>query len=383
MTVDGKECLNLGTHNYLGLSDSTELIETAVESVKKYGVGSCGPRGFYGTVDVHLELEERLAKFMGVEEAIIYSYGFATVATAIPAYCKRNDLIFVDEQINFALQKGLDASRGNIQYFKHNDVEDLHNLLMKQEEVDKRNPKKAAKIRRFLIIEGIYMNTGNICPLPELLKLCKKYKLRIFIDESISFGTIGLHGKGITEYFNIPRSEIDMIMGSLEYAIGTIGGFCMGTSFIIDHQRLSALGYCFSASQPPLLAAAAITSLDIIERNSEIFESLKNNALLMDNGLKEIPMLVCSSSAESPLKHVYLKEQRDRATEEKILSAISNKCIENNLAIILPAYLETERILPRPKFRLCISTSLDSNDIKFALNTLKKCTEEILLSFYE
>lgn len=177
--------------------------------------------------------------------------------------------------------------------------------------------------------------------------------------------------------------NVYLFLGSLEYAIGSIGGFCVGTSFIVDHQRLSGLGYCFSASQPPLLAAAAITSLDIIENNLEMFESLKNNALLMDNGLKEIPMLVCSSSAESPLKHVYLKEQRDHAIEEKILSAISNKCIENNLAIILPAYLETERILPRPSFRLCISTSLDSSDIKFALNTLKKCTEEILLSFYE
>lgn len=214
VTVNGKNCLNFGTHNYLGLSDSTELIENAVTTIKKYGVGSCGPRGFYGTIDVHLELEERLAKFMGVEEAIIYSYGFATVASAIPAYCKRNDLIFVDEQVNFAIQKGLDASRGNIQYFKHNDVEDLRDLLMKQEEIDKRHPKKAAKVRRFLIIEGIYTNTGNICPLPEILDLCKKYKLRIFIDESISFGTIGLHGRGVTEYFNIPRSEIDMIIGT-------------------------------------------------------------------------------------------------------------------------------------------------------------------------
>lgn len=156
----------------------------------------------------------------------------------------------------------------------------------------------------------------------------------------------------------------------------------MGTSFVIDHQRLSGLGYCFSASQPPLLASAAITSLDIIENNKEIFQSLKNNALLMDNGLKEIPMLECPSFAESPLKHVYLKEQKDRATEEKLLSAISNKCIENNLAIILPAYLEAERILPRPSLRLCICVSLDNSDIKFALDTLKKCTEEVL-SFYE
>lgn len=214
VTIDGRSCLNLGTHNYLGLSDKTELIENAVEAIKKYGVGSCGPRGFYGTVDVHLELEERLAKFMGMEEAIIYSYGFSTVASAIPAYCKRKDLIFVDEQINFAIQKGLDASRGNIQYFKHNDVQDLHNLLMKQEEIDKQlKPNKAAKVKRFLIVEGIYMKTGNICPLPKLVDLCKKYKLRIFIDESISFGTIGQHGRGVTEYFNIPRSEIDMIIG--------------------------------------------------------------------------------------------------------------------------------------------------------------------------
>lgn len=213
ITIDGRSCLNLGTHNYLGLSEKTELIENTVAAINKYGVGSCGPRGFYGTVDVHLKLEERLAKFMGMEEAIIYSYGFASVASAIPVYCKRKDLIFVDEQINFAIQKGLDASRGNIQYFKHNDVQDLHNLLMKQEEIDKLKPKKAAKVKRFLIIEGIYMNTGNICPLPELVDLCKKYKLRIFIDESISFGTIGQHGRGVTEYFNIPRSEIDLIIG--------------------------------------------------------------------------------------------------------------------------------------------------------------------------
>lgn len=213
VTVNGKSCLNLGTHNYLGLCDNKEVVEIAAAAVKKYGVGSCGPRGFYGTVDVHLELEERLAKFMNTEEAIIYSYGFSTVASAIPAYCKRNDLIFVDEKVNFAIQKGLDASRANIYYFKHNSIQDLNNLLTKQMEIDKKNPKKAAKTKRFLIIEGIYVNTGEMCPLPELLQLCKTFKLRIFMDESVSFGTVGAHGKGVTEYFNISTNEIDMIMG--------------------------------------------------------------------------------------------------------------------------------------------------------------------------
>lgn len=375
--VDGKRCLNLGTHNYLGLTGNTEIIENAVQAVKKYGIGSCGPRGFYGTVDVHLELEERLAKFFGVEEAIIYSYGFATVASAIPAYCKRNDIIFVDEQVNFAIQKGLDASRGNVRYFKHNDVQHLEELLIKQMELDKHS-KRATKIKRFLIIEGIYVNTGKICPLPQLLKLCKEYKLRIFIDESISFGTIGL-GKGVTEFFNIPRSEIDLIIGSLETSIGSIGGFCVGTSFVIDHQRLSGLGYCFSASQPPLLASAAIASLDIMENNLQLLKSLTDNALMMHHGIKEIPMLECFSFAESPLKHVHLKEEKDYDTEKKLLSAISFQCIQNGLAIIIPTYLDKEKVLPRPSLKLCISASLDKNDITFALNILKKCTEEIFI----
>ena len=213
VTVDGKDCLNLVTHNYLSLVGKNEIQEKAIATVQKYGVGSCGPRGFYGTVDVHLELEERLAKFMEVEEAVVYSYGFSTIASAIPAYCKRKDLVFVDEKVNFSIQKGLDASRSNIKYFKHNDVQDLENLLINQEKVDKKNPKKATNTRRFLIVEGIYMNTGTICPLPELVALCKKYKLRIFVDESISFGTIGEHGRGVTEYLGVSRQDIDMIMG--------------------------------------------------------------------------------------------------------------------------------------------------------------------------
>lgn len=213
ITVDGKDCLDLGTHNYLNLLDSPEIEKNAVAAIQKYGVGSCGPRGFYGTVDVHLDLEERLAKFMETEEAIVYSYGFSTVASAIPAYCKRKDLVFVDKRVNFAIQKGLDASRSNIKYFKHNDTGDLEKLLSEQAEVDKKNPKKAVKTRRFLIVEGIYMNTGDICPLPELVKLCREYKLRIFVDESISFGVLGNNGRGVTEHFGVPRHEIDMIMG--------------------------------------------------------------------------------------------------------------------------------------------------------------------------
>lgn len=155
-----------------------------------------------------------------------------------------NSSLDSDECVNFAIQKGMDASRSKIVFFKHNDVNDLEEKLKEQEKKDLKNPKKAANIRRFLIVEGIYTNTGEMCPLNEVIKLRAKYKLRLFLDESISFGTIGKHGRGLTELLNIDKTEVDLISGSLETSVESVGGFCVGTRFIVEHQRLSGLGYC-------------------------------------------------------------------------------------------------------------------------------------------
>ncbi|XP_011297989.1 serine palmitoyltransferase 1 [Fopius arisanus] len=378
LTINGRDCLNLATHNYLGLLADTRIEEKAISTTRKYGIGSCGPRGFYGTVDVHLDLEERLAKFMEAEEAIVYSYGFSTVASAIPAYCKRRDIIFADEKVNFSIQKGFDASRSTVKYFKHNDVGDLERLLIEQVRIDEKNPKKAEKIRRFLVVEGIYMNTGLICPLPELVALCRKYRLRIFIDESISFGTLGDTGKGVTEFFGVPRHEIDIIIGSLEWAVASIGGFCVGSSFVIEHQRLSGLGYCFSASLPPLLTAAAITAIDIMEQESnDLFAKLRRNCIDLQSRLYQLEHFELSAQPESPVKHLFLRRQLDREGECILLNNISNKCIENNLAIIMPVYLHVERELPRPSLKICVSNCLKEEDLQFAVETLAKCSNEV------
>ena len=158
-------------------------------------------------IDVHLDLEKRLANFFKVEEGIIYSYGFSTIASAIPAYSKRGDIIFADEGVHFAIQKGILASRSDVKYFKHNDLDDLERLLKEQEETDRKNPKKAKVTRRFLVVEGLYLNHGDLCPLPKMVDWKQRYKYRIFIDESISFATIGKTGRGITEYYNIPVNK--------------------------------------------------------------------------------------------------------------------------------------------------------------------------------
>ncbi|CAB3404844.1 unnamed protein product [Caenorhabditis bovis] len=196
VSIDGKNCLNLASTNFLSFIGMKRIEERAKATIFKYGVGSCGPRGFYGTVDVHLDLEKELANFMHTEEAVLYSYGFATVSSAIPAYAKKGDIIFVDEGVNFAIQKGLQASRSKIEFFKHNDMEDLERLLMEQDAKDQKDPKKAKTIRRFIVVEGLYVNYADLCPLPKIIEFKWKYKVRVFIDESWSFGVIGKTGRG-------------------------------------------------------------------------------------------------------------------------------------------------------------------------------------------
>ncbi|KHJ90456.1 hypothetical protein OESDEN_09703, partial [Oesophagostomum dentatum] len=181
--IDGKEYLNMATSNFLGFIGEKRIeLEMTLQSrlFANIGVGSCGPRGFYGTVDVHLNLESELANFMGCEEAVLYSYGFATVASAIPAYAKKGDIIFVDKGVNFAIQKGLQACRSRVEWFEHNDMQDLERLLKEQEARDKKDPKKAGTIRRFIVVEGLYANTADLCPLPRIMEFKWKYKVGNF-----------------------------------------------------------------------------------------------------------------------------------------------------------------------------------------------------------
>ncbi|XP_065342345.1 serine palmitoyltransferase 1 [Cloeon dipterum] len=376
-----RNCLNLGTNNYLGMIENPEIEKSALECLSHYGVGSCGPRGFYGTTEVHLDLEDKLAEYMKCEEAVVYSYGFSTIASAIPAYAKRSDVIFVDEMVNFAIQKGLDASRSQINYFKHNDMEDLERLLMEQADLDRKNPKKAKRTRRFLVAEGIYMNTGLMAPLPKLLELREKYKLRFFLDEAISFGTIGKTGHGLTEYFNIDPSELDMISGSLENSIGSIGGFCVGSHFIIEHQRLSGLGYCFSASAPPLLMAAAITALDIMQRDPSIFQTLRDNSTFIHSQLSsQLPSdLRVHGHPESVIKHIRLANPSgDKVADEQLLNEIVEECEEAGLALTTAAYLSDREVnLPEPSIRVTVNALLSKNEIEFAVKTLKNCAESV------
>lgn len=210
-------------------------------------------------------------------------------------------------------------------FFKHNNTEDLEEKLKEQERFDLKNPKKAAMIRRFLVVEGIYMNTGEMCPLEKIVELRGKYKLRLILDETVSFGTIGKNGRGVTEHLDIDKTEVDLICASLESSVESVGGFCVGTSFIVEHQRLSGLGYCFSASQPPFLTQAAICALELFENDPNIFKQLKKVAMSVDEKFKELTRFQVRGHPISPIKHLYLIDDKTPEESEMLLRKISDQ----------------------------------------------------------
>ncbi|XP_038049592.1 serine palmitoyltransferase 1-like [Patiria miniata] len=381
LTVDGKQGINLGTFNFLGMLGRKETADAAVKSLKKYGVGTCGPRGFYGTMDVHLDFEERIAKFFGMEMGILYSYGFSTVASCIPAYSKRGDIIFCDEGVCFAVQMGLLASRSQIKFFKHNDMEDLERLLEEQVIEDKKNPKKAKKTRKFMVVEGLYTNTGQITPINKLVEFKYKYKVRIFLDESMSFGVLGKTGHGVTEHFGIDVTDIDLISACMENSLGTLGGFCVGSKYVVDHQRLSGLGYCFSASLPPMLASAAMAALDIMEDDPTMASRLQARSEHVHEELAKIAEMKVAGDPVAPIKHLYVRETGDKTRQEimKLLELIVNMAMDEGVVLTTACYLEEEEaFLPPPSIRVAVNIAPTEDQLAMSLQVIQKVASEVL-----
>jgi serine palmitoyltransferase len=213
VTVAGLRALNMVSTSFLGLAGSPAVREACRATIKKYGVGSCGPRGFYGTIDVHLELEQRLARYMGVEEAILYSYDLATLPSIIPAFANKKDLIVVDDGANYAIINGCNLSRARLLRFRHNDVTDLERVLKQVAEEDARQRRPLN--RRFIVVEGIYANTGDLAPLAAIRELKRKYKYRLVVDESLALGVLGDKGRGAAEHAGYEPQEAEIVGASL------------------------------------------------------------------------------------------------------------------------------------------------------------------------
>ncbi|KNA11915.1 hypothetical protein SOVF_130600 [Spinacia oleracea] len=373
--INGKEVVNFASANYLGLIGHEKLLDSCTSALKKYGVGSCGPRGFYGTIDVHLDCESRIAKFLGTPDSILYSYGLSTMFSVIPAFCKKGDTIIVDEGVHWGIQNGLHLSKSNIEYFKHNDMNSLESILEKIT-----SKKKRKKGGRYIVIEAVYQNSGQVAPLNEIIKLKEKYMCPLLMDESNSFGVLGEFGRGLTEHCGVPVEKIDIITGAMGHALAAEGGFCTGNLRDIEHQRLSSSGYVFSASLPPYLAAAAISAIDVLQENPELIKKLKENVAHLREGLSDLQEFEIVSHPDSPI--VFLKLANSTGCSEKdmqLLGDIVDQLLEKHDVFVVSSKRSTVDKCPLPVgIRLFVSAGHSKSDLMKVCQAMKIVVPSVL-----
>lgn len=387
-TLDGQTLLNIASFNFLDMLNSEKIKNKAIETVRTYGVGTCGPTGFYGTLDIHIQLEKELAEFLGTEAAILYPQGFSTISSVIPCFSKRGDLIICDDGINFSIQKGVQISRSIVRYFKHNDTTDLKRVLEEVRKEDMKTPNRLVP-RRFIIAEGIYHNTGDICPLPEIIRLKKEYKYRLILDESLALGILGPSGKGTAAHFNIPATEIDIMSGSLCNSISASGGFAAATAEIVERQRLAGASYVFSASLPAALTVTGIEGIRELSNNgSALISKLREHINVVQKGLKSISFfesLEGEAFHQSPVLHLRLKRQLvshlDSVKEAKVLQKIVEEAMKEGVLTSRAKFHPTQELNPIiPSIRFNVTTALTPKELEKIVTILKTVSKNVLTS---
>eukprot|EP01012_Entosiphon_sulcatum_P062017 TRINITY_DN880_c0_g1_i1.p1 TRINITY_DN880_c0_g1~~TRINITY_DN880_c0_g1_i1.p1 ORF type:complete len:473 (+),score=82.98 TRINITY_DN880_c0_g1_i1:1849-3267(+) len=373
VTIDGKRYENFSSCNFLGLSTAPEVVEAATNAIDVYGVGSCGPRGFYGTIKPHLDLEKRLAKFFGTERAIIYSYSYSTISSIIPAFAARGDRVLYDAGVNQCIQTGVKLARCDARPFKHNDVADLRKLVESFVAKDERLPRaKKNNMRKFIVLEGLYKDFGDIAALPEIAEIASKYKYRLVIDDSLGVGVLGKTGRGVVEHFGLDMQIVDLYIGALCYSFGGVGGFCVGGTIGVEHQRLSSTGYCFSASLPAFLSVAALKAIDLLESHPEQLAALRDNVRLAAKLLGEQSKLKVFHEDPAPMFHLRVPSdsQLTFKQKEEFLQKICDSVLAQGFAICRSAYNGTESVVPEPSIRFSLSSHHDEKSIKAVVSAI-------------
>jgi serine palmitoyltransferase len=384
---NGKTVINLASFNFSGLAGSEHIKEKAIEILRKYGLGSCGPPGFYGTIDVHLDLERNIAEFLGTEATILYSQGFSTISSVIPAFCKRGDVIVADRAVNFAIQKGIQISRSTIRWYDHNDIKSLEEVLISVEK--ERKKRKGPLTRRFIITEGIFERDGEMVDLPKLIELKLKYKYRLILDESISFGTVGRTGRGLTELYNVPAAQVDMLVGSVANGLCSSGGFCAGSSIVTEHQRINGTSFVFSASMPSLLATSASEAISYLRNTPSVLTTLHENVDIIRSLLEKTDGITVLGHRASPIIHFCLRNGQqfltatpstpDHETEERVLQDIVDEALANGVFITRGKHLRGQEMIDsRPTIRVAATAALSKKDTEKAVGIVKASIARVI-----
>jgi len=275
VTIGGKQVLMFGSNSYLGLTNHPKLKEASKNAIDKYGSGCAGSRFLNGTLDLHLELEEKLAQFVGKEGALVFSTGFQVNLGVLSSIPGRHDYIIMDELDHACIIDGSRLSFAKVLKYRHNDMESLEKVLAKTE------PENL----KIIAVDGVFSMEGDLANLPKIHELAKKYKANIFVDDAHGLGVMGENGKGTASHFGL-TDEVDMIMGTFSKSLASIGGFIAADNDTINFLKHNARSLIFSASIAPANAASVIAALDLIKEEPERIEKLWDNTRYAMEGLK-------------------------------------------------------------------------------------------------
>lgn len=292
---EGKEVVMIGSNNYLGLTTDPRVRQAAIEAVERYGTSVTGSRFLNGTLELHLELDRRLAKFVGKEAALVFPTGYQTNVGTISALIGKGDYVIIDKDAHACIVDGCLMSRGEMKRFRHNDISSLEAVLSKL-------PENAGKL---VIVDGVYSMGGDLAPLPAIVEICKRYDARIMIDDAHGIGVTG-QGRGTAAHFGL-TDEVDLIMGTFSKSFASIGGFIAGSAEVIHYIQHHARSLIFSAALPAPNAASVLKALEIIETEPELVEKVWENAGYMRENLKALGF--DTGESNTPIVPIIIRDQ--------------------------------------------------------------------------
>jgi glycine C-acetyltransferase len=300
---DGRKVINLASNNYLGLTTHPKLREAALAATRKYGVGSGAVRTIAGTMKLHMELEEKIARFKGVEACVVFQSGFTANAGTVSSFLTKDDYIISDELNHASIIDGCRLSRAKILLFRHKDVAHAEEQL---------SSVAGLPGKKLLITDGVFSMDGDIGPLPGLCDAAEKYGAIMMVDDAHASGVLGRNGRGTVDHFGV-HGRVDIQVGTLSKAIGALGGYVCGTRDFIEYLYHRARPFLFSTSHPPAVAATCIAAFDVLENEPELIESLWSNTRFFK---KELGLLgfniggITTPASETPITPIIIGDGR-------------------------------------------------------------------------
>ena len=350
VTINGKKVLMFGSNAYLGLTNHPKVKEAAIEATKKYGTGCAGSRFLNGTLDLHLQLEHRLAEFVGKEDAIVYSTGFQVNLGVVSCLTGREDYIIWDELDHASIIEGHRLSFSTKLKFKHNDMDSLEKQLQKCE---------SDKVK-LIVIDGVFSMEGDVANLPEIIALAKKYNASVMVDEAHGIGVLGDHGRGTCSHFGV-TDDVDLIMGTFGKSFASIGGFIAADKTITNYLRHHSRSYIFSASNTPAATAAANAALDIMLSEPERIQHLWDLTHYALDGFRNMGCEIGHTS--TPIIPLYI---RNNDLTFLVVKELFEEGIFVN-PVVSPAVAPEDTLI-----RFSLMATHKKEQLDFALNVINK-----------